>query len=151
MLWHKKSAPSLVKVLLFEVNMEIILGAILVFGLLCIVCLLGGIIKNQELPRQEENWIIYNKFTGEILASEFVNPEDAEDWMENYFGDYNSYLSVRNDFVIKQGDFCPIQKIKAIDQIMANPYWLNIKETDYSPKTPYWKNRIAKYFETHRN
>lgn len=115
------------------------------FGL-CIICLPMLFLIIMQAKKQKFN--IYNKFNGQCFATGFTSVEHAREYLIDHFGDVYSYESVKNDFIIDtqftqrpifddyQGVVDPIVVVKA-----------PIVKEEYQPKTPYYKNRIAKYFD----
>ena len=114
--------------------------------LLFIACVIKG---------RNRSYNIYNRYNGECLASGFACEEDAEDWLRKHFIDDYSYRSVRCDFVIDQGTSeeqgTDVHQFPTHeDYCFDNPFFEEpekIKPEDYTPITPYYKNRIAKYFD----
>jgi hypothetical protein len=93
---------------------------------------------------RKEKLNIYNRFSGECLASGFNTTYQAEQFMLEYFGDPFSYESVKNDFVIDTHlNESPI--FESYNPISF--YIAPVSREQYKPKTQYYKNRISKYFD----
>ena len=88
---------------------------------------------------------IYNKYSGDCLASGFTCEENAENWLRNHFTEEYSYQSIRGDFIIDKG--FETETIFPEDYCFDDAVYEEIKPEDYAPVTPYYKNRITKYFE----
>lgn len=117
------------------------------FGL-CIICLPLLFLIVMQFKKKKFN--IYNKFSGQCFATGFHSPEHAREYLIDHFGDVYSYESVKNDFVIDtQFDQNPVfedyQYQYPVDPIVVVK--TPIVKEEYQPKSPYYKNRIAKYFD----